>query len=856
MQLYDATCIRRVSNWSNVSKYHKFDNSEFDVNKMREDMRTFSPKLIELLNNIKALDERDIKESGKLYKHVIFSDVKQAGVKIIASGLIATNQWTLGYDRNVNVYPDNILLKNKGSNFLVLCSTPVYGIDISNRKRVNMLLKYNERPDNINGNMVRIILLDSGYKEGIDLYDVKYMHIFEPQITASDTKQVIGRATRMCGQKGLEFHPNRGWELKVYIYDVMMQDQSLYDLYMKHSGIDLKLYKFIDEIEKYTINGAVDYELTKNIHDFKLHTDTIQNSFSFGGESVACYRACSDKPSREMPITTQIFILVRIILDKSVLKTRQEYCKIMKEDMRYCDELKLAWSDPINYVLKNKEKVINAYNSKLHSELPHDLKMSYVQFINGILNLEGNSRENKVLTKHFSSAEMQKYINHNYLSYKWPRVDIVNECLMNQLNQGIKLTPTQNFIKNYFTPDLPYKGMLLWHSVGTGKTCSAISAATATFEAKGYTILWVTRTTLKDDIWKNMFEQVCSESIKKKIDSGYHIPEDHSLRLKLLSDSWAIRPLSYKQFTNLISEKNAYYNKLVDINGKVDPLKRTLLIIDEAHKLYSPSDLNILERPDTNKLKQTILNSYEVSGANSVKVLLMTATPIMNDAMELIKLLNLCKERHKQMPDTYGSFSSKYLDNEGKFSKEGGKLYMDDITGHVSYLSRTKDVRQFAQPSIIPITTEIGRSKYSILELEKLEAEYEKNAKKNEELLLDLQKSIKDIERIKVERNRFMNDACDDKRCVDLVSKEIHNLEKEYAKEVDELSSKFALIKEQHKKEGDNIRIFKMLMKEDKSQESIINFRCLADNAVYSKNANNANNVNNKINSELQFNGR
>ena len=51
---------------------------------------------------------------------------------------------------------------------------------------------YNERPSNINGDNMRFIVLDSGFKEGIDLFDVKYVHIFEPQRTNADYQQAIG----------------------------------------------------------------------------------------------------------------------------------------------------------------------------------------------------------------------------------------------------------------------------------------------------------------------------------------------------------------------------------------------------------------------------------------------------------------------------------------------------------------------------------------------------------------------------------------------------------------------------------------------------------------------------------------
>jgi len=264
----------------------------------------------------------------------------------------------------------------------------------------------------------------------------------------------------------------------------------------------------------------------------------------------------------------------------------------------------------------------------------------------------------------------------------------------------IQYTPTQQFISEYFTPAVFTKGMLLWHSVGTGKTCSAIAAATKNFESNGYTILWVTRATLKSDIWKNMFDQICNESIRKKVMEGMKIPEDSSKRMSLLSKAWSIRPLSYKQFTNLVSKSNQYYHDLVKKNGEKDPLRKTLLVIDEAHKLYGGGDLSGQERPNMEELKEAIMKSYILSGNESVRLLLMTATPITEGPMELIKLLNLCKLPNQQMPETFDQFSQEYLTEEGLFSERGKTKYLNDIAGILSYLNREFDVRQFSQPII------------------------------------------------------------------------------------------------------------------------------------------------------------
>jgi len=250
--------------------------------------------------------------------------------------------------------------------------------------------------------------------------------------------------------------------------------------------------------------------------------------------------------------------------------------------------------------------------------------------------------------------------------------------------------------------------MLLCNLVGTGKTCSAIAAATQNFEKNGYTILWVTRTTLKSDIWKNMFDQVCNESIRYEMEqSGLVIPKDQGKRMRLLSKAWRIRPMSYKQFSNLVSRQNALYDELVKINGHEDPLRKTLLIIDEAHKLYGGDDLSSIERPDMNALHQALMYSYQYSGKDSVKVLLMTATPITKDPMELIQLVNLLKSPTEQMPADYSNFSATYLNENGEFTEQGRARYLDDIAGYISYLNREKDARQFSQPQIQHINVPI-----------------------------------------------------------------------------------------------------------------------------------------------------
>jgi hypothetical protein len=649
---YDPTCIRKRSNWSKGDNQYKFDNPEFSPEKLLEDIQDHSPKLHVLLDKIEKIDKKDMQKYGKKFKHFIFSDLKSGtyGAKLIAGALMAKGM-KLGYSSKQNQNPksnkkyDKIdlfsndeLLKSKGNNFYLLSSVSVYDQPITTTMKKSILKNFNDRPTNIYGDMARIIVMDSGFKEGIDLFDIKYIHIYEPSVNPADQKQVIGRGTRTCGQKGLEFHPTRGWPLYVYVYDLsipeklrpsFLNSKTTMDLYLKALNIDVRLYHFSHELEKTAIYGSVDYELNRNIHMFSIGVDDDLEEelpegaeFVYGGDQsgVGNFDGIGGGPK------------LRIVSDEPkyfIGETNQ--------------------SPPMNF------------------------------------------------------EEMRNNIRNNYGDFAWDVVKMENLCKQSGGASGeiIKYTPTQDFIRNYFTPMNPVKGMLLWHSVGTGKTCSAIAAATNTFEKQGYTILWVTRTTLKNDIWKNMFDQVCNESIRNSIThSGLEIPNDQSKRMRLLSKSWRIRPMSYKQFSNLVSKQNSFYKTLVKQNGEIDPLNKTLLIIDEAHKLYGGGDLSSIERPDMNAFHQALMNSYQISGPNSVKLLLMTATPITENPMELIQLINLCKPIDKQLPNNFDDFSSRYLDEIGDFTTKGRESFLDDIAGHISYLNREKDARQFSQPII------------------------------------------------------------------------------------------------------------------------------------------------------------
>jgi hypothetical protein len=669
---YKPGCIQKTGNFASADPRYTFESGPHHHRLTREILASLSPKCLRLIEEIERQDEEDFRTHGHYFKHFIYSSVKST-TKHVATALMDILGLQLGYGANylgddvdkkwskIQLHEMDVLNQNRYNNFYLLSSVNVFGQPLSAATRKEVLRRFNLRPDNSHGEAARFIVMDSGFKEGIDLFDIKYVHIFEPQMTQADLKQVIGRGTRMCGQKGLDFHPTRGWPLHVNIYDseIPMEVRfgfenaaTVYDLYMRALGLDIRLLNLTVDMERMYIEGSVDNELNAAVHSFVLPASPNASLSSLSSPSS--------------------------LSQSSSLSGGDRF-----DDVKYANALKQMPLDRLVDVLLNDNASVQMPNTH-----------------------EG----------------VRDYIRENYEDYSWPEVVMENKCISGGGSSGgarplssggarpLQFTPTQDFVRMYMTPELNRKGVMLIHSTGSGKTCSAIATATSSFEEQGYTILWVTRTTLRADIWKNMFDQVCNESIRTMVRLGVPIPADQKSRMKLLSKAWSIRPMSYKQFSNMVSGKNEIYKALVKRNGAVDPLRKTLIIIDEAHKLYGEGGLSAMEKPDMNAFSEAVTKSYEVSGSESVRLLIMTATPITTSPMEFVKLLNLCRERFDRIEDSFELFASTYLNESGMFSEAGRARFLDEIAGYVSYLNREKDARSFAQPIVRHIMTPILRT--------------------------------------------------------------------------------------------------------------------------------------------------
>jgi hypothetical protein len=320
-------------------------------------------------------------------------------------------------------------------------------------------------------------------------------------------------------------------------------------------------------------------------------------------------------------------------------------------------------------------------------------------------------------------TEFQKNIARTFGHADLPKLPVESDCSRPKPPEGqvaakkqaAKLNMTQDLLRRYVTPvarDTPVmvtKGMLLWHSTGAGKTCTAVAIA-SNFEEAGYLVVYVCPGSLTSEIKKNVWDST-------NICHGKNLKENwgHLQDIKESYDScWLGGPMSYKTFTNLIKGlgggsggSQALKDRLRSFDAKhgipakqrqADPFHKMLIIIDEAQKLYS-NELGPLEQPHMPTVETYLHKSYAMNEADPTypcaRVVLMTATPISKSPFELFQLLNLVRPKSDALPITMAEFKGSSLVDETGSPKNAA--IMEKLQGYISYLDLSKNRARFAQ---------------------------------------------------------------------------------------------------------------------------------------------------------------
>ena len=262
-----------------------------------------------------------------------------------------------------------------------------------------------------------------------------------------------------------------------------------------------------------------------------------------------------------------------------------------------------------------------------------------------------------------TDTKFQKKIATRFSGYKIPKKEDTFENICFPVKYTLQ--QPQKFLAAYLNPNTPYKKVLIYHKIGGGKTCAAISIAeNFKTEKKIYVVL--------PAFLINGFRN----ELRTKCGQNAYLTDDERQMLNLnkptSSQYKAIIAFSNKridEYYNIYS-----YNKFIrGLENNTIKLTNCLLVIDEIQNMISESGIYY----------ETLWKAIR-KASKDLRLVLMSATPIFDKAVELALIFNLLLD-DMQIP-TGDDFYDRYLDiGNTEITLKNTDEFKKYIKGYVSY---------------------------------------------------------------------------------------------------------------------------------------------------------------------------
>jgi superfamily II DNA or RNA helicase len=256
----------------------------------------------------------------------------------------------------------------------------------------------------------------------------------------------------------------------------------------------------------------------------------------------------------------------------------------------------------------------------------------------------------------------------------------------------------QKFVSQFMNPDTPYMDILLYHRIGSGKTCSAIQIAEQFKKQKR--IIVVVPASLRGS-FRNELRSYCA--------GNSYITERERNELQKLNPS----DRKYMEIIDKTDERiDKYYeiysyNKFVELveNFELD-LKNAVLIIDEIQNMIS----------EKGTFYWALYNSIK-KAPKDLRIVLLSATPMFDKPSELALTLNLLR-LPQEMP-TGKEFNKKFIsitkkeDGTFHYKVKNIDIFKKYIKGYISYFKGSPEFT-FPKTSIKYIRCEMSDFQYNV----------------------------------------------------------------------------------------------------------------------------------------------
>lgn len=271
-----------------------------------------------------------------------------------------------------------------------------------------------------------------------------------------------------------------------------------------------------------------------------------------------------------------------------------------------------------------------------------------------------------------------------------------------------ELSPHQMFIRNFLSPQTPYNSILLYHGLGTGKTCTAASACET---ARDYSkqigdprrIIIVASPNVLENFQRQLFDESKLQEVNglwniractgnkflREINpmNTRGIPREVVVRQirRIINESYTF--LGYGKFANYIERTLDRYkdaNPTKQEHLRVLALRREfsnrMIVIDEVHNIRIGKD--VIGKAIAQYLLKLVM------AAENVKLLLMSATPMYNSAEEIVWLINLMNANDRRsrirVSDVFDNTGAFRTDSTGR--EIGREILVNKARGYISYV--------------------------------------------------------------------------------------------------------------------------------------------------------------------------
>ena len=206
-------------------------------------------------------------------------------------------------------------------------------------------------------------------------------------------------------------------------------------------------------------------------------------------------------------------------------------------------------------------------------------------------------------------------------------------------NNDFQLLFHQKIVRDYLNLYTPYRGLLLYHGLGSGKTCSSIAIAEGFKSDKQ--IFVMTPASLRTNYIEEL--KKCGDLIYRKTQFWEFI----SIKFFNLDKQLDEMIKNKFKFINYNGMRNSHLNTLT-LNNTINPFSNSVVIIDEAHNFVSRI-VNKIPEAKKGDLSATLSTKlYDLlMRAENARIVLLSGTPIINYPNEIGITMNILRGKIK-----------------------------------------------------------------------------------------------------------------------------------------------------------------------------------------------------------------